>query len=326
MADITIPEIERITHAALVNHGAAEHAAVAVARATADSESHGNKICGLYYLESYCQQLKSGRVNGTVEPVVTHPRPGHVRVDAGFGFAQPAFAAALNTATQAARDTGTASLAVCHAHTCTSLGFFTEQIARAGFIAMGFTNAAPVVSPPGGRARIVGTNPIAFAVPDGTGGLAMQFDFSTSASALGAITMAKAAGESIPDNWAVDADGAPTTDPAAALNGSLISAAGHKGWGLATMVELMAAGMTGGRNSVDLQPLKAPDGPPHDLGQFYLLIDPGLSPDFGARFDRLAGAVSDDPGARLPGSTRKAATTVHVPDDLWAKSCAFAGM
>lgn len=326
MADIAVTEIERITHAALVNHGAADWVAAAVARATADSESHGNKICGLYYLESYCQQLETGRVNGTTEPVVTRPRPGHVRVDAGFGFAQPAFARALETALTAARENGTASLAVCHAHTCTSLGFFTEQIARAGFIAMGFTNAAPVVSPPGGRHRIVGTNPMAFAVPDGQGGLAMQFDFSTSASALGAITMAKASGEDIPNNWAVDAKGHATTDPSAALEGSLISAAGHKGWGLAVMVELMAAGMTGGRNSVDVKPLKAPDGPPHDLGQFYTLIDPGLSPDFGDRFDRLAGAVSDDPGARLPGSTRKAATTVAVPDALWAKSSALAGM
>lgn len=116
-----------------------------------------------------------------------------------------------------------ASLAVGHAHTCTSLGFFTGQIAREGLIGIGFTNASPIVAPPGGKTRVIGTNPIAFSAPDGKGGIALQFDQSTTTVALGKITMAKAAGESIPDGWALDADGAPTTDPAKAPAGSLVS-------------------------------------------------------------------------------------------------------
>ena len=184
-----------------------------VAQATAESEALGNRICGLYYLESYCQQLASGRVNGRVEPVVTRPRPGTVQVDGQMGFAQPAFARALPQALEAARETGTVQLAVGHTHTCTSLGYFTAQIARCGLIALGMTNASPIVAPPGGKTRVIGTNPIAFAVPDGQGGIAMQFDQSTTTVALGKITMAKAANEPIPEGWAVDIDGAPTTDP-----------------------------------------------------------------------------------------------------------------
>ena len=93
------------------------------------------------------------------------------------------------------------------------------------------TNASAVVAPPGGRRRIVGTNPIAFAVPDGAGGAAMAFDQSTTQVALGKVTMAKAAGRPIPEGWALDANGRPTTDPDAALAGSLAPAGRSQGLG-----------------------------------------------------------------------------------------------
>ena len=85
------------------------------------AEALGNVICGLYYLKSYCVQLRSGRVIGTVSPEVSRPRPAAVLADAKFGFAQPAFAAALQEAVAAALENGVATLAVAHAHTCTSL-------------------------------------------------------------------------------------------------------------------------------------------------------------------------------------------------------------
>ena len=107
-------------------------------------------------------------------PAVSQPKPGVVHVDAKFGFAQPAFAAGLPAALAAARQNGVVSLGIGHAHTCTSLGYFTQQIAEHGMIGLGFTNASPIVAPPGGKARTIGTNPIAFSVPDGQGGVALQ--------------------------------------------------------------------------------------------------------------------------------------------------------
>ena len=314
---ISVSEIFEASQAALLKHGAGQGQAEAVAKAVARAEALGNIICGLYYLESYCTQLTSGRVDGTVEPLVTTPRPGSVMSDARFGFAQPAFAAALPTALDAARVNGVATLSVAHSHTCTSLGYFTEQIGEAGLIGLGFTNASPIVAPPGGNKAVIGTNPFAMSVP-GNGELAMHFDFSTSAVALGKITMAKAAGESIPLGWAVDADGNPTTDPEAALKGALVSAGGYKGWGFGLMVELLAAGMTGSVNSLDVKGLKLPDGKPHDLGQFYILIDPTTHGDhFADRFARVADAVAAQEGARIPGANRKEMTEVDVPDALW---------
>lgn len=324
MPNITITEIFRLSETALAAHGAQPAIAAEMARAIAWAEARGNRICGLYYLESYCQQLKSGRVDGAAVPEISQPRASEIRVDAAHGFAQPAFAAALPQALQAARDTGIASLALRHAHTCTALGYFTEQIAKGGALGLGLTNASPIVAAPGGKTRVIGTNPVAFAVPDGQGGVAMMFDQSTTTVALGRITMAKAAGEQIPEGWAVDVEGRPTTDPDAALKGSLCSAGGYKGWGLGLMAEILAACLGGGILSKDVKPLKAPEGAPHDLGQYFLIIDPGQG-DF---FDRLAGlaeVVTRDEGARMPGAGRVPAETADVPEALWQQLRDLAG-
>ena len=325
MPQIAVATIEAKSRSAFERHGAGPAQAADLARAVAWAEARGNRICGLYYLESYCQQLASGRVDGRAEPEVTRPRPGTVRVDARFGFAQTAFARALPEALAAARDCGTAVLAVSHAHTCTALGYFTEQAAKAGVLCFGATNASPIVAPPGGTRRVIGTNPAAFAVPDGAGGLAMSFDQSTTAVALGKITMAKAAGEKIPLGWALDAEGKPTTDPEAALAGSLASAGGYKGWGFGLMAELLAAAMTGSTLSQDVKPLKAPEGAPHDLGQFYTLIDPGTEPAFFDRLARLAEAVMADGAGRMPGHGKAVKDAVEVPEALAAQLDALAG-
>jgi len=324
MAQVEISRIETITRSALLAHGASDEVAATMADAVRWAEARGNRICGLYYLESYCQQVRSGRVAGDVTPVVTHPRPAVVEVDAHYGFAQPAFLAGLDDAVKAARTNGLASLLIRHAHTCTALGWFTDAIARKGLIGFGATNASPIVAPPGGKTRVLGTNPMSFAVPDSDGGIAMLFDQSTTTVALGRITMAKAAGEPIPEGWAVDADGAPTTDPEAAIGGSLCSVGGYKGWGLGLMVEIMAAGLSGGTPSRDVKPLKAPEGAPHDLGHTFLLIDPGVRPDFHTMVAGLADAVAQDDGARLPGRNKDLLELVDVPDALWAATQALA--
>ncbi|SFO72249.1 Ldh family oxidoreductase [Enterovibrio norvegicus] len=317
MPTITISEIQEVCKTALEKHGALPWIAESVALAVAKNESRQNRICGLYYLQSYCEQLVSGRVSKDAEPVISTPKPGVVQVDAKFGFAQSAFVRAFPTVMDAAKDNGIAALAIGHSHTCTSLGYFTEQIARRGFIAIGFTNSSPIVAPPGGKIRTIGTNPVAFSVPDGDGGIAMQFDQSTTVVALGKITMAKEAGESIPEGWALDEDGNPTTDPHKALAGSLVSAGGYKGWGFGLMAELLTAGLTGGIASQFVKPLKATNGDPHDLGQYFLVIDPANSDTFYERCQQVSDLVSQDEGTRLPGQYINELTEVDVPDSLW---------
>jgi (2R)-3-sulfolactate dehydrogenase (NADP+) len=98
----------------------------------------------------------------------------------------------------------------------------------------------------------------------------------------------------------------------------LVSAGGYKGWGFGILAELLAAGMTGSVNSLDVGGLKLPDGPPHGLGQFYLILDPSTYHDgFADRLARLADAVALQEGARLPGSARSPMAEIDVPDALW---------
>jgi (2R)-3-sulfolactate dehydrogenase (NADP+) len=153
-------------------------------------------------------------------------------------------------------------------------------------------------------------------VPDGSGKTAIHFDQSTTAVALGKITMAKAAGEKIPVGWALDKNGKPTTDAAAALQGSLVSSGGYKGWGFGLMAEVLAAGIAGGLASQFVQPLKATNGEPHNLGQYYILIDPQKSNSFENLLNDLKAAVSQDEGTRLPGRDKVEEEFVAVPNDL----------
>ena len=135
----------------------------------------------------------------------------------------------------------------------------------------------------------------------------MQFDQSTITVALGKITMTKAAGEPIPEGWAMGKDGHPTIDPQAALQGSLVSMGGYKGWGFGLMVELLSTGFTGGVISRDVKPLKVPEGPSHDLGQFYILIYLASGQAFYDRLAQVIEAVARDEGAPMPGQFKKPA-------------------
>jgi len=317
MVDVSLDSIEEVSVRALIKHGALEWVAILVARAIRRAEETGNIICGLYYLESYCQQLKSGRVKGDVEPIIEQLRGGAVKSDALFGFAQSAFDRGYLQAVKSAKQNGIASLAISNSHTCTSLGYFTEQIAAEGMTGLGFTNATAVVAPPGGSSPVIGTNPIAMTVP-GRDGPCLHFDFSTSAVALGKITMAKAAGKKIPLGWAIDSNGQPTTDPEAALSGTLCSVGGYKGWGFGLMSEVFAAGLTGSVNSMDVAALKAANGPPHGLGQFYIIIDQNtFTQDFDQKMERVIDAVSLQPGTRIPGTRQKVNSVISVSNELW---------
>ena len=138
--------------------------------------------------------------------------------------------------------------------------------------------------------------------------------------------MAKAAGELIPEGWAIDAEGQPTTDPEAAIKGSLVSMGGHKGWGFGLMAELLAAGLTGSVVSRDVKLLKAPDGPPHDLGQYYLLIDPEGPGEFFARLQEVEEAVALDHGVRMPGQGKREQNPVKLDHAVWEQTRMLAGL
>ena len=317
---VSLNEIESHTIRALENHGAASWVAKEVAKAVRVAEAENNKICGLYYLDSYCKQLQSGRVDGQIQPEVAQPKSGSIYVDAKDGFAQAAFSKGLQSAVESAKENGICLFVIAHSHTCTSLGYFTAQIAKHGLIGIGTTNAPACVSPPGGNKPILGTNPISMAVPSPNKTVAFQFDQSTSANAIGKIRMAAAANEAIPEGWAIDRDGNPTTNAEAALGGSLLSSGGYKGYGFGLMAEVLASALTGSVSSINAPPLKTTNDEPHSLGQSYILIDPdfnGKKDQFSEHISKLSTAVEHQPKARLPGSKKKLSSNIEIDATLW---------
>ena len=143
---------------------------------------------------------------------------------------------------------------------------------------------------------------------------------ASAAIALGKITMAAEANQQIPLGGAVAKHGNPTTDPNDALEGSLLSTGGYKGYGFGLMAELLAGALTGSRLSVEVPPLKTPEGDPHDLGQFYILIDiEAYDENFLQRVEKIAELIEVQPDARLPGTNISIPAEVEVNPELWLK-------
>jgi (2R)-3-sulfolactate dehydrogenase (NADP+) len=173
---------------------------------------------------------------------------------------------------------------------------------------------------------VIGTNPFALAVPDAAGGARFVLDQSASVVAKSEVILRGRRGEAIPEGWALDAEGRATTDPVAALKGSMLPAGGAKGFGAGLLVEVLASALSGAVASREASPFSGPVGGPPGTGQCFIAIDPAaFAPGFADRIAALAGAIEGQDGARLPGSRRVAARRrtetegVEVDADLAAR-------
>lgn len=276
-----------------------------VARALVAAELVGQSGHGLRRVPSYAAQALSGKVDGFASPVVAHPRPGVMAVDAANGFAYPALDLAVDWLTQAAPSQGIAAAGVARSHHCGVAGVTVERLADAGLVALLFANTPAAMAPWGGRKALFGTNPIAFAAPRSAGRAPIVVDVSLSKVARGKIMAAEQKGTDIPEGWALDGDGRPTTDPRAALAGTMIPMGDAKGTALALMVELLAAGLMGANFGHEASSFFAADGDAPGVGQLVLALDPDAFSDMArVRIDDLADAMAEQPGARLPGARR----------------------
>lgn len=305
MADtLTIADAEALVTDALVRANTAPGNARHVASALVRAEADGLKGHGLSRVPSYAAQAKAGKVDGHATPTLATPRPAVAAIDAAHGFAYPALALALDALPALARENGLAAAAIRRSHHCGAAGLFVEDLASQGLVALLFANTPAAIAPWNGKRAVFGTNPIAFACPL-PGRVPMVVDLSLSKVARGNIVSAKQRGEPIPEGWAVDAEGRPTTDATAALAGTMLPLGDAKGTALALMVELLAAGLTGAHFAADASSFLDDKGGPPGTGQLILAFDPQAFGD-GAldRFACLAAAIEDQPGARLPGQRR----------------------
>lgn len=321
-----LDEVEALAARVLASAGASEGAARAVARSTRLAERDGIRSHGLLYLPIYAEHLRCGKVLGTAAPVVSRPKPGSIRVDAANGFAHTAIDAGWSDFIEAARSCGIAAMTLHRSYNCGVLGHHAERLAEEGLVGLCFTHAPASIAPIGGKQPVIGTNPFAISVPDGSGGALLVIDQSASMVAKSEILLRARKGEPIDPTWALDFDGSPTTDAERALRGSMLPAGGQKGFGIGLMVEILAAALSGSNLSRDASPFSGTAGGPPGTGQCFIALDPsGFS---GAIFDqslrRLAASITDQPGARLPGARRKANRDRIEAEGVFADSALLA--
>jgi (2R)-3-sulfolactate dehydrogenase (NADP+) len=321
----TLEQIESLAFKALVACGASPANAGPVARSVRRAEADAIGAVGLGYLPIYLSHLRSGKVDGRAIPVVSRPRAGTVVAEAGHGFAHPAYDAALPHLVAGARESGCACLAISRSYSIGVLGHPVEDLALCGLIGLAFTNSPPNMAPWGGTQRLFGTNPLAFAAPR-QDRPPLVIDQATSAVTKVALTAAAKSGQPIPEGWALDRHGRPTQDAQAALAGSIAPFGGAKGAGMALIVEILAAALTGANFSKDASPYASTDGPPPGVGQCFIAIDPdAFAPGFADRMEQLITAMLLQDGVRLPGDRRLAAREraqtegVDVDDALLAE-------
>ncbi len=301
----SLDQLRQMAVKALCAHNTSRENADHVAKALVAAEADGLKGHGMSRLPSYCVQSSSGKVDGQVRPQMVQVAAAAVCIDARHGFAYPALALAVDKLTGLASAAGIAVAAVTHSHHCGAAGYHVEALARQGLIGLMFANTPKAIAPWGGSQGVFGTNPIAFAAPRATGD-PLVIDLSLSKVARGKIMVAQQEGTAIPEGWAVDAGGNPTTDPKAAMAGTMLPMGDAKGAALVLMVEILAAGLTAAHFGFEASSFFSAEGDSPGVGQLLIALAPGpLSGEaFASRLETLLTAILEQENTRLPGDRR----------------------
>lgn len=321
---LSLAEVEERVTRVLVQGGASAEAARSVARSLVGAEADGLKGHGLSRIPTYVAMLRSGKIDSSAVPRVTQPRPGVLAIDAGCGFAYPAIDAAIERLPGLAEEQGIAAAAISRSNHAGACGRHVERLAEQGIVALFFANTPEAIAPWGGTRAVFGTNPIAFAAPL-EGRTPVVVDLALSKVARGNILAAKQKGEAIPEGWALDKHGRPTTDADAALAGTMVALGDAKGAALALMVEVFSAALVGTHFAFQASSFLDDKGGPPQTGQLIIAIDPaGFGhATFAERMGVLAEALESQDGARVPGARRmdvreKAQREgLSVSDEIW---------
>jgi (2R)-3-sulfolactate dehydrogenase (NADP+) len=327
MSAIELVELQVLMQSALRVSGASPAMAEATARALAAAEAEGIASHGASRIPQYCGHLKNGRANGAAVPVIARDSKAACLVDAKGGLAFEACGLASREAMKRAREYGVAFASVTNSNHFGVAAYHLEPLADNALVGIAMGNSPAAMPAWGGKRPLFGTTPIAAVFPR-RGGAPLVIDVSLSAVARGKIMVAARDGKPIPEGWAVDAQGRPTTDAKAALDGSMLPAGGVKGAMLALTVELLVCALSGAAYGFESDSFFTEEGRPTRIGQAILAIDPAALAGRAVYFERvetLVAAMMEDDAVRLPGERRvrnreKAAREgVSVPDELLAK-------
>lgn len=300
---LNLDQVSGLCRMAALGAGASEEAARSLAAATVAAEAEGNAAVGLSHFVDYLEALEAGRIDGKAEPAVTRPALAVYLSDARRGVAHTGFDRTLDDLAKAAKLFGIALFAQKNSYTCGALGWFSGRLAARGLVAFAATNGPALMAGAGSTKPVYCTNPLSFAAPV-DGGPPLVIDQASSATAFVRIREAAEAGEAIPEGWALDENGNPTTDPAVAMKGALLAFGGNRGANVALMVEMLAAGMTGANWSLDAPSFTEGSQSP-GTGLLVVAIEPKLlDPDFERRAADQVERLRLRYGVHIPGRAR----------------------
>ena len=282
--------------------GAEEAAWSAESLVQADMRGVGSH--GLMRLRTYAQRARCGVVRSGVTPRIVRESPSFLLVDGGNGIGTAVARQVMNSCIDRARQTGACFATVFNGNHFGIAASFTELAADAGMIGIAMSNAPASMVPTGGRKPLLGANPMSIAIPAGKRP-PLVLDMATSTVAQGKIILAAKEGKpSIPSDWAVDPDGNPTMDPKKALQGAMLPFGGAKGYGLALIIDILVAVLSGAMTSTHINNFWKDFENPQNLGFFigaWNIASVMPLPEFYERMDALIHELKACPPA--PGHT-----------------------
>ena len=305
--DLTAFCLEAMRRAGLNDEDAQQTAEVLVSTDTLGTFTHGTR-----QLRGLLKNLRNGRLSAAAHEEIAAEGPAWAMVDAHYAMPPAVSYRSMLLAMRKAQACGIGYVGVKHSSHYGAAGFYANLAARHDMFGLSMCNVDPCMTVPGSKGRVLGTNPIAYAAPAGEE-KPVYLDIATSAVAATKIYAAKSLGQSIPDNWLVDEDGLPTSDysqfPEKAVQ---LPMAGHKGYGLAVMVEILTAVLTGAAvmSQVSSWVIESPE--PTNEGHAFIAIDVGQMMPIGEFKGRMDGMIREIKSAPLA----KGADRIYLPGEI----------
>lgn len=305
MTRISCLDVERLACRCFLHVGLSESDAAQAAAVVAQADRSGVYSHGLQRLPMYLSRVAEGAVNS--HPHLQRTDPGGICMafdgDNGLGIVNGP--RVLDAVLAAAKEQGIAAATLRRSNHYGAGNYYGWKAARAGLIGISMTNTSPCMAPTGGAEKLLGTNPLTVAFPAGDSD-PVVLDMATSMVSYGKLQVMAGKGEPLPEGWALDARGCPTTDASAALAGSLLPIGGYKGYGLALIVDLFSAVLSGACYGRDIGQLGIPGSTqPEGIGQFFLALDPARFLPYETYLARMEAYIDMiHTSVRAPGVTR----------------------
>lgn len=259
----------------LIGNNVPEPSAEIIARCLIAADLRGIDTHGINRIPSYMARIRSGVLDPLATPVLTQTTPVVHQIDSKNSFGFLGATLAIDTAITTAQTYGIGMVSVKHSNHFGMAAWIVQRAINANMMSLVFTNSSPALPVYGGKQKLMGTSPIACGAPSGPSSPPFILDMAPTVAARGKIYKAKRRNEKIPLDWALDADGKPTDDPAAALEGVMLPMGGPKGSALSIMMDVFSGVLSGsafaGHVTNPYDPSK-----PADVGHFIVAIKPDL--------------------------------------------------